>query len=168
MMRGLLFLLVAIFMFVLLERVSADKDTSSDSGYFEIKGDSEEDDKTANEPDSVLGYLFKEALRQMGAQGQRADNTVSASESGDYDHEYFDAQETFLADGAEHHSATKQQGLIERLFGGDSASSSGNGPDDPVFNFIMTYSALALLAQAFITPYGFVSGKKKKRHTSDG
>ena len=167
MMRRLLFLLVAIFIFVLLERATADKDTSSDSAYFEIKGDSEED-KTANEPDSVLGYLFKEALRQMGAQGQRADNTVSASESGDYDHEYFDAQDPFLADGAEHHSATKQQGLIERLFGGDSASSSGNGPDDPVFNFIMTYSALALLAQAFITPYGFVSGKKKKRHTSDG
>ena len=165
-MRRLLFLLVAIFMFVLLEPASADKDTSSDSGYFEIKGDSEEDDKTANEPDSVLGYLFKEALRQMGAQGQRADNTVSASESGDYDHEYFDVQDPLLADDAEHHhSATKQQGLIERLF---DSSSSGNGPDDPVFNFIMTYSALALLAQAFITPYGFVSGKKKKRHTSDG
>ena len=165
-MRRLVVLLVAIFMCVLLESVSADKDTSS-SGYFKIKGDSEKEDN-ANEPDSVLGYLFKEALAQMGAQGQRADNTVSASESGDYDHEYFDLPDPLLADSAEDHSATKQQGLIERLFGGDSASSSsGNGPDDPVFNFIMTYSALALLAQAFITPFGFVSGKKK-RHVSDG
>lgn len=99
-----------------------------------------------DQPDTVLGYLMKEAVNQLqteaaaqAASNEKEEVTEEASSS------IFDA-------------------LKEKIFEIETSSSN----DDPVYNFIMVFSAIALFFQAFYTPFGKVSikGRRKKRSSS--
>lgn len=112
------------------------------------------------EPDTVLGYLFKEALNQIS----KSKSKISKKETVD-DIEYID--EDLTAEKTQ-----TKQGFLDRISGGNSDLM----PTNPVFNFISGFSILALIAQSFVTPFGFLSCKsnncpnwgRKKRQVTDG
>ena len=97
------------------------------------------------EPDTVLGYLYKEAVNQLqsSAETESSDKEEKpdVSENEIFSESLFDV-------------------LKEKFF--ETESNVEN--EDPVYNFIMVFSALALFFQAFYTPFGKVSisGRKKR------
>ena len=103
-----------------------------------------EDENT--DPDTVLGYLMKEAVSQFQTEAQK----VASKEELEVDKNEVDNSSIFDA-------------LKEKIF---EIESSGN--EDPVYNFIMVFSAIALFFQAFYTPFGKVSiSGRKKRFTEE-
>ena len=116
------------------------------SAHDEVNGQIVEDVDT-DEPDTVLGYLFKEALNQIG--GGTTNNDDNSDENNRPKKEI-----------------PKEESKIFEL----PKAPAELVPDDPVFNFIVGASVLALVAQAFVTPFGKVTIKngRKKRQVNDG
>ncbi len=84
-----------------------------------------------SEPQTVIGYLFNEAVNGQ----QQGQNDLNELES-------------------------TIDSIQDKLLVGPASLAN-----DPVFNFILNFSMLALLIQAFYTPFGKTSvGKKRRRY----
>ena len=126
--------------------VKADEEYYSDEYY--------EDDET---PTDVWGYLLNEAAKQAGiesdpASAQSAPVTKQVSTSSDNE------------------AATSQSsGILEKLFVGPQGLEN-----DPVYNWILTFSAIALFFHAFYTPFGkttitkFTGRRRRRSEVSPG
>ena len=97
------------------------------------------------EQESVLGYLMKEAVNQFIA---NPDQEIEKEESIETNHIT-----------TEDNSASLFTSLKEKIFEINQASEN----EDPVYNFILWFSAIALFFQAFYTPFGLTTGGRKKR-----
>ena len=123
------------------------------SAHDEVNGQIVENVDT-DEPDTVLGYLFKEALNQIG--GGTANNDDDNSDENNRPKKEIPKEDSGSAS-------------FDKIFELPKAPAE-LVPDDPVFNFIVGASVLALVAQAFVTPFGKVTIKngRKKRQVNDG
>ena len=98
-------------------------------------------------PESVLGYLMKEAVNQLTTTtGQAA--PIEKEES-------LETTNEIVQDS----SASLFTALKEKLF----EINESENEVDPVYNFIMWFSAIALFFQAFYTPFGKTTIGRKKR-----
>ena len=123
------------------------------SAHDEVNGQIVENVDT-DEPDTVLGYLFKEALNQIGGGGGTASNLKD-----DNNRPKKEIPKEESGNGPS----------FDKIFELPKAPAE-LVPDDPVFNFIVGASVLALVAQAFVTPFGKVTiaNGRKKRQVNDG
>ena len=98
------------------------------------------------EPDTVLGYLMKEAVNQLQSSGEKTETSKTEDTQ-------TETSENLI-------SESLFDVLKEKFFEAESNAEN----EDPVYNFIMVFSALALFFQAFYTPFGKVSisGRKKR------
>ena len=99
-------------------------------------------------PESVLGYLMKEAVNQF------ITNPVDGDE--------IEKEESIENNQIEEDSSSIFTALKEKIF--EINASSEN--EDPVYNFIMWFSAIALFFQAFYTPFGYTAinnGKRRRK-----
>ena len=97
-------------------------------------------------PESVLGYLMKEAVNQF------ITNPVDGDEI---------EKEESIENNKIEDSSSIFTALKEKIF---EINASEN--EDPVYNFIMWFSAIALFFQAFYTPFGYTAinnGKRRKK-----
>ena len=116
------------------------------------------------EPETVLGYLFKEAYAQLTGS---PDNTkhkdtskIQNRQSGEED--IYDES----TDEPDNDTDLDGPGLLTRIQ--DRIFDVGSGiSDDPVFNWIFWFSVLALTAQSYFTPFAKVTvtnaNTRKKR-----
>jgi hypothetical protein len=123
-------------------------------------------DQGQEEPDSVLGYLFKEAVDQLTGPKKQAAKRRNDSPIKETSIENNKVESSEVSD-----DELDKPGLMsviqEKIFNTDP---SGILPDDPVFQFIVGFSALALLFQNFVTPFGkmtVTNANVKKRSADD-
>ena len=99
-------------------------------------------------PESVLGYLMKEAVNQF------ITNPVDGDEI---------EKEESIENNKIEDSSSIFTALKEKIF---EINASEN--EDPVYNFIMWFSAIALFFQAFYTPFGYTAINNGKRRRKRG
>ena len=97
-------------------------------------------------PESVLGYLMKEAVNQL---------TTTTGQAPIEKEESLETTNEIVQDS----SASLFTALKEKLF----EINESDNEVDPVYNFIMWFSAIALFFQAFYTPFGKTTIGRKKR-----
>ena len=97
-------------------------------------------------PESVLGYLMKEAVNQL---------TTTTGQAPIEKEESLETTNEIVQDS----SASLFTALKEKLF----EINESENEVDPVYNFIMWFSAIALFFQAFYTPFGKTTIGRKKR-----
>ena len=127
-----------------------------------VKADSEYysqeyyDEDVEEGPTDVWGYLLNEAAKQAGLNSEPASSQSAPAT---------DALEILTdSDSA---AATSQSGFLEKLFVGPESLS-----DDPVYNWILGFSAIALFFHAFYTPFGKTTitkftGRRRRRSEVD-
>ena len=98
------------------------------------------------QPESVLGYLMKEAVNQL---------TTTIGQAPIEKEESLETTNEIVQDS----SASLFTALKEKLF----EINESENEVDPVYNFIMWFSAIALFFQAFYTPFGKTTIGRKKR-----
>jgi len=96
-----------------------------------------DDESSEKKPDDVIGFLLSEKNKKDTVASENDEDVGSTS--------------NFLSQ------------LQEKIF-----VDPGSGlADDPVFNWILTFSAIALFFQAFYTPFAKTSIGRKKRNAGD-
>ena len=156
MMRILFVLLLVLFQVLANSHAYEYQDLVAEaSAHDEVNGQIVEHVDT-DEPDTVLGYLFKEALNQIGGTANQAANLLHQNDDDENDEN----------NNRPKKEIPKEESKIFEL----PKAPAELVPDDPVFNFIVGASVLALVAQAFVTPFGKVTiaNGRKKRQVNDG
>ena len=112
------------------------------------------DEDVEEGPTDVWGYLLNEAAKQAGLNSEPA-SSQSAPAAATLD----------ISTSSDSAAATSQlsSGFLEKLFVGPESLS-----DDPVYNWILGFSAIALFFHAFYTPYGKTTitkftGRRRRR-----
>merc|ERR1712223_934233 len=129
------------------DNVRKRKKRSPDDEYY--SDEYYEDDE---EPTDVWGYVLNEAVKQTFGSGTGKDLSTEQSQPS-----VTEAQATA--------TTAQSEGLLEKLFVGNAGLSS-----DPVYNWIMGFSAIALFFHTFYTPYGktsMSSNSGRRRRSSE-
>jgi hypothetical protein len=109
------------------------------------------EDDVEEGPTDVWGYLLNEAAKQAGLKSEPASAPAA------------DAQEISTSSDSAAATSLSSSGFLEKLFVGPESLS-----DDPVYNWILGFSAIALFFHAFYTPYGKTTitkftGRRRRR-----
>jgi len=112
------------------------------------------DEDVEEGPTDVWGYLLNQAAKQAGLKSEPA-SSQSAPAAAALD----------ISTSSDSAAATSQlsSGFLEKLFVGPESLS-----DDPVYNWILGFSAIALFFHAFYTPFGKTTitkftGRRRRR-----
>ena len=132
--------------------VRADDEYYSDEYY--------DDDQEG--PSDVWGYLLKEAAKQYGG-GIAGSKNDESSQHQQVSTSLDSSSSDSVASAAAASAPSIFNTIQEKLFSTDSSLTS-----DPVYNWIMGFSALALFFQAFYTPFGKTTitkftGRRRRR-----